>query len=173
MAKVDDKNKTKRIEVFRPGSFLAMGGTPFSATAEDLADLAERYDPDQFPVPVVIGHPKTDDPAYGWVTSFSYDNDAERLFADIGELEPQFSEAVEDGRYKRISMSFYRPGATSNPVGDVLYPKHIGFLGATAPAVPGLKPVAFAGDDADVVAVEFADPAFKDVAAFSGVCVNG
>ena len=164
MAKVDDKDKTKRIEVFRPGTFTAMGGTAFSATAEELADLAERYDPQLYPVPVVVGHPKTDDPAYGWVKAFSYDDEADRLYADIGELEPQFSEAVEGGRYKRISMSFYKPGATSNPAGDALYPKHVGFLGAVAPAVPGLKPVELTGDDEDAIAVEFSDAAFKDVA---------
>jgi len=164
--RVDEQTKkeTKRIEVFRPGSFVAMGGAAFSATAEDLSDLAERYDPVDHPVPVVIGHPKTDDPAYGWVKAFSYDDEAERLYADIGELEPQFSDAVEDGRYKRISMAFYKEGAASNPAGDALYPKHVGFLGATAPAVPGLKPVQFSGDEDETIAVEFADPAFKDVA---------
>ncbi|WP_319530822.1 hypothetical protein [uncultured Cohaesibacter sp.] len=164
MAKVDDKNKTKRIEVFRPGTFTAMGGMAFSASAEDLAGLAQRYDPDAYPVPVVVGHPKTDDPAYGWVKAFSYDDEADRLFAEIGDLEPQFADAVAQHRYKRVSMAFYKPGASSNPAGDALYPKHVGFLGAVAPAVPGLKPVEFAGDADDVVAVEFADAAFKDVA---------
>lgn len=165
MAKKNEatKSKTKRIEVFRPGTFTAMGGVSFSATAQELADLAERYDPDQYPVPVVVGHPKSDDPAFGWVQSFSFDEDADKLFADVGELEPQFSDAVEDGRYKRISMSFYPPSSTANPMPGQLYPKHVGFLGAAAPAVPGLKPVEFSDDD-DAVTIEFADPAFRDVA---------
>ncbi|MCT4654368.1 MAG: hypothetical protein N4A65_01025 [Cohaesibacter sp.] len=157
------QNETKRIEVFRPGTFTAMGGMSFSATAQELADLAERYDPDQYPVPVFVGHPKSDDPAFGWVQSFSFDEDADKLFADVGKLEPQFSDAVEDGRYKRISMSFYQPSSTANPMPGQLYPKHVGFLGAAAPAVPGLKPVEFSDDD-DAVTIEFADPAFRDVA---------
>lgn len=165
MAKTDETASaaTKRIEVFRPGTFTAMGGMSFSATAEELADLAERYDPDKYPVPVVVGHPKSDDPAFGWVQAFSFDAGANKLLADVGELEPQFSDAVEEGRYKRISMSFYMPGSTANPMPGQFYPKHVGFLGAAAPAVPGLKPVAFS-DDEDAVTIELSDPAFKDVA---------
>lgn len=164
---VSQKKQSRRIEVFRPGTFTAMSGASFTATAEELADLVERYDPENNPIPVVVGHPRTDAPAYGWVEGFSYDEDADRLVADIGELEPQFDTAVSEGRYKKISMSFHMPGATSNPAGDALYPKHIGFLGAAAPAVPGLKPVSFSGNADETITIEFsefADRAFKDVA---------
>ncbi|SDQ17514.1 hypothetical protein [Pseudovibrio sp. Tun.PSC04-5.I4] len=155
---------TKSIEVFRPGTFTSMAGTSFSATAEDLSALAARYDAASNPVPVVVGHPKTNDPAYGWVQSFSYDSDGERLIAEVGELDPAFAEAVEQGKFKKVSMSFFQPGASSNPAGDDLYPRHIGFLGATAPAVSGLKPVEFAGGDEDTLTIEFGERAFKDVA---------
>lgn len=158
------KPTTRKIEVFRPGTFTAMSGASFTATAEDLTALAGRYDPENNPVPVVIGHPKTDTPAYGWVTGFSFDAEADRLFAEVGELEPQFEEAVESGRYKRISMSFFAPGSTANPAGADLYPKHVGFLGAAPPAVPGLKPVQFSGSEDDTITIEFAEPALKDVA---------
>lgn len=144
-----------------------MNGVSFTATAEDLAGLAARYDAASSPAPVVIGHPKTDTPAYGWVESFSWDADSERLIAEIGELEPQFADAVSEGRYKKISMSFHMPGSTSNPAGDALYPKHVGFLGGAAPAVPGLQPVSFEGSNDGTVTVElseFAEPALKDVA---------
>ncbi|MBO9421716.1 hypothetical protein J7481_19570 [Labrenzia sp. R4_2] len=155
---------SRKIEVFRPGTFTAMSGASFTATAEDLSALAARYDAKAHPVPVVVGHPKTDAPAYGWVDKFTYDTDADRLFAEIGELEPGFEEAVKDGRYKRISMSFYAPGSTANPAGGELYPKHVGFLGAAPPAVPGLKPVQFAGDANVAITIEFGEPALRDVA---------
>ncbi|WP_310620894.1 hypothetical protein [Flexibacterium corallicola] len=158
------KTQTKHIEVFKPGTFTAMSGVSFSATAEDLKALAGRYDAAKHPVPVVIGHPTTDTPAYGWVKEFAYDDETERLIAEIGELEPSFSEAVSEGRYKRISMSFYKEGSTANPAGDALYPKHVGFLGAAPPAVPGLKPVEFSGADSETLTIEFGDPALKDVA---------
>ncbi len=57
---------TRKIEVFRPGTFTAMSGASFTASASDLAALADRYDAENNPVPVVVGHPRTDAPAYGW-----------------------------------------------------------------------------------------------------------
>ncbi|KZK97292.1 MULTISPECIES: hypothetical protein [unclassified Pseudovibrio] len=164
MPKRGQQTTTKQIEVFRPGTFTSMGGTSFSITGDELSALAKRYDANANPVPVVVGHPKTNDPAYGWVQSFSYDDAAERLIAKVGELDPDFSEAVETGRYKKISMSFFQPGASSNPAGDELYPRHVGFLGGAAPAVSGLKPVEFAEGDDDTLTIEFGDRAFKDVA---------
>ncbi|SDR15664.1 hypothetical protein [Pseudovibrio sp. Tun.PSC04-5.I4] len=157
-------SSTKSIEVFRPGTFTSMAGTSFSTSADDLSALAERYDAANNPVPVVVGHPKTNDPAYGWVQSFSYDSDGERLIAEVGDLDPAFAEAVEQGKFKKVSMSFFLPGASSNPAGDDLYPRHIGFLGAAAPAVSGLKPVEFAGGDEGTLTIEFGERAFKDVA---------
>lgn len=153
--------QTKRIEVFRAGTFQPMQGDPITFSADDLRAIASNYDA-AAPAPVVVGHPKTDDPAYGWAAGFSVDGD--RLVADIGEIEPSFADAVKDGRYKKISLSLFTPDATNNPKPGHWYPKHIGFLGAAAPAVPGLRTVAFASDEG-AVTFEFADAgALRDVA---------
>lgn len=158
------KSATRKIEVFRPGKFVAMNGVECDFTADDLRAIAAAYDPLAAPAPGVIGHPKTDDPAWCWAKGFSYDEAGGRLLAEVGEIEPAFAEAVAEGRYKKISLSLFPPAAASNPKPGQWYPRHIGFLGAAAPAVPGLKPVAFAAD-ADAVTFEFADArAFKDVA---------
>lgn len=148
---------TRTIEVFRPGTFTPMQGAPLTYSADDLRAIAAAYDPAVSEAPAVIGHPKTDDPAFGWAERFYYDDAANRLMAEVGQLHPQFAEAVANKSYKRVSLSFYRPDAPANPKPGSWYPKHIGFLGATAPAVTGLKPVAFAGDDTGVV--EFASVA--------------
>lgn len=158
-------NVARTIEVFRPGTFTPMSGQPVTFSAADLQALSEAYDPATAPAPAVVGHPKTDDPAFGWATSFHYDADAGRLLADLGELEPAFADAVAAGRYKRISLSLFQPDAPNNPKPGQFYPKHIGFLGAAAPAVSGLKPVAFAADEAGALTFEFADAsALRDVA---------
>lgn len=155
---------TRRIEVFRPGTFVPMSGVPVTMTAEDLKAIAAAYDPAAAPTPCVVGHPKTEDAAYAWASGFSYDEASERLVAEVDQIEPAFGEAVKKGSYKRISLSLFSPTAPNNPKPGAWYPKHIGFLGAAAPAVPGLKPVSFAEDQTGVVEVEFGDPAFKDVA---------
>lgn len=156
---------TRTIEVFRPGTFTPMAGQPITFGEDELKALADVYDETAAPAPAVIGHPKTDDPAFGWAKSFSYDPASQRLLAEVGEIEPQFAEAVKEGRFKKISLSLFRPDAPNNPKPGNWYPKHIGFLGAAAPSVSGLKPVSFSADDTGVLTFEFADAsALRDVA---------
>jgi len=156
---------TRTVEVLRTGTFTPMSGAAVTFSEDDLKAIAEAYNSSTTPAPAVVGHPKTDDPAYGWAKSFSYDADSQRLLAKIGEIEPQFAEAVKEGRFKKISLSLFAPDASNNPVPGTWYPKHIGFLGAAAPAVSGLKPVAFAATRAGTVTFEFADAtALRDVA---------
>ena len=140
------KPLTARIEVFRPGTFTPMVGKAITYSAADLKAVADAYDPATAPAPIVVGHPDADAPAFGWVDSFEYDTAAERLFANLHEIEPAFAELVKAGRYKKVSMSFFGPDQGHNPVPGTWYPKHVGFLGAAAPAVSGLKNAAFAGE---------------------------
>jgi hypothetical protein len=149
---------TRKIEVFRPGTFQPMSGEALTFTADDLRAIAQSYDTAAHPAPVVVGHPKTDDPAYGWIKSFAFDEESQKLIAEIGEIDPAFVDAVQAGRYKKVSMAFYRPDTPNNPKPGGYYPKHIGFLGAAAPAVSGLRPAAFvAVDEAALATFEFAD----------------
>ncbi len=136
---------TARIEVFRPGTFTPMQGAPITYSAADLRAVADAYDPDTAPAPIVVGHPETDAPAFGWVERFDYDARTERLIAHVHQIEPAFAEMVKAGRYRKVSMAFFSPGQPHNPVPGTWYPKHVGFLGAAAPAVSGLKNAAFAG----------------------------
>ncbi len=143
----------KKIEIFKAGSWTSAEGQTIRFTERDLQRTAAAYDPAKFDAPLVLGHPKTDDPAYGWVKRLSYA--AGKLFAEIDDLEPAFSEAVSKKRYKKISASFYAPAHPGNPVPGTYYLRHVGFLGAAAPAVKGLKPVSFA--DAEALTFDFAE----------------
>lgn len=137
---------TARIEVFRPGTFTPMEGGSITYSAADLRAIADAYDPATAPAPIVVGHPGADAPAYGWVESFDYDATADRLYANLHEIEPAFAELVKAGRFKKVSMQYFGPDQGHNPVPGTWYPKHVGFLGAAAPAVSGLKNVAFSTD---------------------------
>ena len=143
----------KRLHIFRAGTHSDQAGNKVTLTEADIAASAAAYDPAKHEAPLVVGHPRTDDPAYGWVASaFAEGKD---LHADPAQVDPAFAEMVSGGRFKKISSSFYAPDAPANPVPGVWYLKHVGFLGAQPPAVKGLRAVAFA-DGADGV-VEFAD----------------
>jgi len=159
-----DKPLTARIEVFRPGTFTPMSGDPITYSAADLKAIADAYDPATAPAPIVVGHPDTDAPAFGWVDRFDYDAQAERLFAELHDIEPQFAGLVRAGRFRKVSMAFFSPEQGHNPVPGTWYPKHVGFLGAAAPAVSGLKNVSFA-NPADVTFVAaFGERGFEETA---------
>jgi len=129
-----------------------MSGAVIDFSAEDLAATAAAYDPEKHEAPIVVGHPKLDAPAYGWVKSLSF---AGALEAEPHQVEPAFAEIVAAGRFKKISASFFTPQAPGNPVPGVYYLRHVGFLGAQPPAVKGLRTPEFAAGEAGVV--EFAD----------------
>lgn len=145
-------NTPNPIQIFKSGKHTAMSGASLSFSESDLAASAKAYDPALHEAPIVIGHPKADGPAYGWVKSLSY---GEGLVAEPHQVDAEFAEMVKAGRFKKISASFYTPEAKANPVPGVYYLRHVGFLGAQPPAVKGLKQVEFADSEQDVV--EFGD----------------
>lgn len=159
---MSNKPLTARIEVFRPGTHKPMSGDPITYSAADLKAIADAYDPETAPAPVVVGHPQTDAPAFGWVQSFEYAND--RLIANLHEIDPAFSEAVKAGRYKKVSMAFFSPDQSHNPVPGAWYPKHVGFLGAAAPAVAGLKNAVFSASRPAAAVFEFGERGFEETA---------
>lgn len=147
---------SRTIEVFRPGTFTPMGGVPITFSAADLRAVAAAYDAEGAPTPAVIGHPTVDAPAYGWAKSFSFDEPSQRLLAEVDDLDPSFAALVAEKKYRKVSLSFIRPADPENPKPGTWYPRHIGFLGATPPAVSGLKPVSFSGEADPSATFEFA-----------------
>lgn len=145
------------IEIFKPGRHQASSGAVISFTESHLAQAARVYSPELHRAPLVVGHPKTDDVAYGHVSALAFNEATSRLVAEPADVEPQFAELVAGGRLLAVSASFYPPGHAANPVPDSYYLRHVGFLGAEAPAVKGLKrpSVAFAEHEDGVV--EFSD----------------
>lgn len=131
-----------------------MSGAVIEFTENDVKATATAYDPALYQAPVVVGHPAVDAPAYGWVSGI--EARGTELYAGTDQVEPQFAGMVRDGRFKKVSAAFFPPAHPRNPAPGVYYLKHLGFLGAAAPAVPGLTPVEYAQDD-DLVTLEFTE----------------
>lgn len=146
------------IHIFRPGTHTDVSGKTLAFGETELEASAKAYDPALFEAPLVVGHPQLASPAYGWVKSLEFSQDG--LTAEPRQVDPAFAELVRAGRFKKISASFYQPNSPANPVPGVYYLRHVGFLGAAAPAVKGLKPVAFAQSEEGVV--EFSDDAWAE-----------
>lgn len=133
-----------RIEIFASGQHKAVDGKAWAFDGAALDQIVQSYDYAANPAPVVVGHPTLDAPAYGWVKGVAREGD--KIVADLDQVEPAFAEAVKAGRYKRVSASFYPPDHAGNPTPGSWHLKHVGFLGAAAPAVRGVRPVAFAAE---------------------------
>ena len=142
------------FEIFRAGTHTDNNGRQVNISAADLAEAVAAYDPKLHEAPIVVGHPKTDDPAFGWISGLKTENGV--LFADFAQVDDDFAGLVKAGRYKKVSASFYPPDSPNNPKPGVWSLRHVGFLGAQPPAVKGLTAINFAEGE---VYVEFSEAA--------------
>ena len=126
----------KNVEVFKVGTHTDSAGRTRTYTAADLAHIAGTYDPAAHEAPNVVGHPATNAPAFGWVEQLRVAGD--KLLADFTQVPREFVEMVKAGLFKKRSISLFPDGRL----------RHVGWLGAAAPAVAGLKDVEFKGGEA-------------------------
>lgn len=152
----------KRFSIFRKGKHTAGSGTTLDFSEADLRRAAAVYDPAVSPAPIVVGHPTLNGPAYGWVKALHFNDGTGENEVDPEQVEESFAEMVKAGRFRTRSASWYLPGSARHPLKgtenhDTYYLRHVGFLGAEAPAIKGLKDVSFSDDGEGVV--EFADSA--------------
>ena len=98
------------LHLARVGTFTDMHGQDVSLTPELLAQLAASYDPALYQAPLVIGHPKTNSPAFGWLDKI--EATPEGLFGAPINVDPAFADAVNSGRYPQRQPSpagFFMP----------------------------------------------------------------
>lgn len=134
----------KWCEVFRTGKHTDANGVEKDWTKEDLDTIVTVFNEKKPKAPCVIGHPNTNNPAYGWVKALK--REGEKLFAAYKDVVPQFAEWVNKGLYPNRSISLY-PDMTL---------RHVGFLGAVPPAIKGLEEFQFAEEPAGYT-YEFSD----------------
>lgn len=122
------------IEVFQSGKHTDSNGQSHTWSCDDLDQIVSNFDAAQ-PAPLVIGHPKTDSPAWGWTESLK--RVGGKLLAKFNQVPEQLVTAVRDGRYRNRSVKLSHDDAKGWRL------IHVGLLGAALPAVEGLAPIAF------------------------------
>jgi hypothetical protein len=130
------------FDVFRCGTHLDHSGTLRTITESDIDRAIRSYR--RGSAPVVIGHPTLNAPAFGWIDSFR--RVGSTVQARCSQVADEFTDAVKRGLYKNRSLSFNRDGSF----------RHVGFLGAAAPAVKGLEEIQFS-DSGDYITMEFSE----------------
>ncbi|KID56856.1 hypothetical protein JF50_13240 [Pseudoalteromonas luteoviolacea] len=114
-------------EIFTAGTHTDSNGNTQEFTAADLDSVVTNFIPKTSPL--VIGHPKTNDPAWGWVSDLKVEDG--KLFAKAEDVAAEFAEAVEAKRYPNRSVRL--EGEPGN-----YFLGHVGYLGGKAPAVAGM-----------------------------------
>jgi hypothetical protein len=135
------------IEVFRADPRASRG-----ITADILASIATEFDGNGDPVPICIGHPTSNAPGYGEVKAFRAEGPS--LFATLAGKFDKIVEGVKDGSILNRSMAFWPAGHSSNPKPGRIWPRHLGFLGASTPGIPNMprldKALAFSAEDDNI-----------------------
>lgn len=135
------------VDIFQGGRQTDSNGVSHDGDA--LIDRAvSSFDAGAHEPPVVVGHPKDNAPAFGWVSGVRKmaRGGKSLLQASFRQVVPEFEGAVSQGLYKKRSASFYPDGRL----------RHVGFLGAAPPAVKGLADLKFEEGD-DGLTFEFAE----------------
>ncbi|MEM6680451.1 MAG: hypothetical protein AAF675_21500, partial [Pseudomonadota bacterium] len=132
-----------KIHLAKTGKVTDSHGRATTIDAGLLAELAEGYDVAVHKAPLVLGHPADGAPAYGWVDSLEVGADGE-LYGKVGEVAADLTDAVRDGRYRNVSISFWPKGHSQSPNPARATLRHVGVLGAQIPAIKGLTPLSFA-----------------------------
>ena len=133
------------FEILKTGKFTSSNGVEKEFNLSDLEKIAADYNPSVSEAPIVIGHPKTNDPAYGWIDSLKVSGD--KLIASAKQIVPEFLESLKNGLFKKRSVSLTPDG----------YLRHVGFLGAELPAVKGLADISFSDDRSEDESFEFSE----------------
>ena len=81
----------KAFEIFRTGKHTSDKGITNEYTNEDLDKIASNYNPAEHEAPIVIGHPKTNAPAYGWIEKLQ--RVGNKLIAFPKQLNSEFEES--------------------------------------------------------------------------------
>lgn len=138
----------KWIPILKVGTFFDSSGKKHTFDEKKLDLIAQKYADSEHEAPAVIGHPKTNSPAWGWVEGFK--RVGTELVFKLSQVAPEFEQWVKDGRYKKRSISLY-PDLT---------PRHIGFLGGQPPAVPGLADAFSTPPDENLITFDFGEKHF-------------
>ena len=126
------------LEIFKVGKHTSSNGVAKDYSLDDLNSIIQNHTE---PTPIVVGHPKTNSPAFGWIKNLFLKG--ESLFAEAFDLVPEFLDLVKQKIYKNRSVSLKQ-----NEDGTLSL-NHVGFLGGALPAVKGLQELNLNADESE------------------------
>ena len=135
-----------KFEIFKVGTHTSANGITKDYTVDHLNQIVQNH---SAPTPIVVGHPKDNSPAFGWIKNLFIKG--ESLFAEAADLVPEFIDLLKQKIYKNRSVSLKQ-----NEDGTLSL-NHVGFLGGVLPAVKGLEELNLNADDIEEISFEFSE----------------
>lgn len=126
------------IEVFRAGTHTDSKGRSCTFAEGDLDQMVSNLALGA--APAVLGHPKHNDPAYGWVKPEGAKRDGASLYVKFSDINPAFEASVASGAYRNRSVSVVKDADAGWRL------QHVGWLGAAPPAIAGLTPLDYSAE---------------------------
>jgi len=120
-------------ELIYPGTFLSRSGELVEITPEDLDYMVATFVPSDREVPIVLGHPENDHPAYGWLERLRVNSESGYLEGKYKDIVKALIPMLQQKQYRKKSIGLYPDKRL----------KHVALLGAVQPAVPGLSDIKF------------------------------
>ena len=124
--------------ILKTGTFKDSKGNEHTFTTSDLDKIVDRFENNHNRVPICVGHPKTNSPAYGWFNSVK--RIGENLYCDFKNVQKEFKNAVKKGLFQNRSIS----------LDNDLNIRHLAFLGGQAPAIKGLEEFCFEEAESEI-----------------------
>jgi len=135
------------VAIFRGGEQTDNSGNTHDGN-ELINSAIKYYSPDiDGEAPICLDH-KTEGPSYGWVRSLKAEcvDGIKTLFAKIDATD-DLIELIKSKKYINRSAGFYPDGKL----------REVSMLGASIPAVKGLKPISLYEDEKDIITFNFED----------------
>jgi hypothetical protein len=130
------KSKTLAgVELFKAGLRKDSKGRSKIWVTEELQEMAEAYNSVAGTIhdaPIVVTHEGTI--SYGWLSNCRVN--ADTFLGDYRDVDAQFAEAANEGRYRKRSLSIYPRNHPDNPTPGKLNIRHVAYV--PVPSVKGL-----------------------------------
>ncbi len=139
------------FEIFKVGKHTSSNGITKEYSLDHLNQIVANHSD---PTPIVVGHPKDNSPAFGWIKNLFVKGNS--LFAEASDIIPEFLDLLKQKIYKNRSVSL-----KTNDDGE-LFLNHVAFLGGTLPAVKGLEELNLSSDDFESFELALSDAEMSD-----------
>lgn len=116
----------KPIQIFYPGRHVDYHRQVVPVTAEQLAATVAHFNQSGHKIPLVIGHPTTNEEHYGHVTKLAIDSSGRVAAAAYEGVKAGFQSLVNKAKPK-ISAKIRLPGNSANSTNGIEF-DHIGFF---------------------------------------------